>query len=269
MRRLKLVCLLFVLAVTSHEARGQSALIDAPDFTGARLEVLKSLNTSRFDDDLLQVVAFASGHVSLDALGSTLIFEVPYIYLDESSSSSGRPVSGIGNPSAAIKSRADESGMFVEIGARLPLAPRSGFRAGSQIIDVHRQEAVSPAMLALFGLVNKLWEVDRLQFVLQGGPIMGFYSRGGWAYINLLSGFLIRYEGERISLGNAISGRATIPHEVGNNFPNRFFRALTEQIEFAASVRIGHFRPGLQVILPLRTPSPLAAAWGLSLRVEM
>lgn len=262
--RCPLGCLFLMSLLVPPAVQAQTGFIENPDYDGVALEVLHPSYPDRGFDEPRHVVGFLTAQVPLPGSPDRIVVEIPVSYYDPRLQYGERRATGaMGNPYIGIRSER------MEVGVRLPLTEYGNDHLRSGYLDVHRLEAFRPRMISVVTLMGTGWRVERLRVQVQAGPAFrASFRQQGNAFLDVLSGVQVRYEGERIGFGGAIAGRVAT-QGIADDFPEPLWRGLTQQVELAMSYRLGRLRPGLDVRAPMHGQYNHASVWSVSLRAEL
>lgn len=163
----------------------------------------------------------------------------------------------VGNPYLGLELAREDSPLFFEFGARLPLVSSSNLATTlGQLTDADRMEAFTTDVTSLLAALNFQNVFPPKQIFLRarvGASLWLSTGDGGPALITggedselffLLSG-QVGYDGRCLFLGAGLTGRIVLTNE--GDFGRRSFLQLGANARF----KLGRFRPGLHFRLPL------------------
>jgi hypothetical protein len=237
-----------------------------PDFKNEDDEFARSSNSGW--------VLFWSSRVPLSK-SFHLVGELPFAfgsYKYESRGSGFRrseSESTIGNPYLGVEVGEQDIPVFVELGIRLPLASENNFLGVMTgfYTDMDRLEAFVPNMVPINVMINlHQTGANGFQFRLRGGTTLLLDTGEGEDTTEEFIGYSAQagYRFQHLSLMAGFSGRAIVSED-DLNYGERSFH----QLGFNASVRLGQWRSGLHLRLPLDEDlkEPLDAVFGAQLGV--
>jgi hypothetical protein len=179
----------------------------------------------------------------------------------------------LGNPYIGIKSRSENSGLFFELGARIPILGEDEYPAGSAgfFADLDRFEAFSTECLVIQGAGN-------LRVQSQGGvvgrarlaPHYCIYTSGweGGDRTQLFLHYSVQFGYEQMPIGllAGLSGVVILTEDrfLGRNDPS------VNHLGFQGNISLGKFRPGVHFGFPLddELKQIYSSVWGLSLQYQ-
>jgi hypothetical protein len=180
-----------------------------------------------------------SSYMSTDSFGNEILEEV--------SSAT------IGNPYLGLEARVASGPVFVEFGARPPLA--SDEEDEAVITGIYSDATRWAAFLPDFVLVEAAFNVrevtpSKIAYRLRLSPVLAIPTEGGGLDPELFAiySFLIGYHGSKARIGGGMSGQALVSEDFGN-----LGQRTVNQLEIHADFLSGSLRPGLDLHLPLDT----------------
>jgi hypothetical protein len=198
-------------------------------------------------DDLLTTAWFFTGRIGL-AERVTLHVEVPVAHVEvEGSFLSDGSESVIGNPYVGGLFRFPGFAGWAEVGVRLPIGGANPASLVGLIADIDRLDAWVDEVLPVKALLGRRWTYSSGAFAeVRGGPLLlldiGEGDRtDGFLNASVLTG--LDRPGFLVALGVSGTGALT----GGGNFEERTLFQGGGLVE----IRVGRFRPGVSLVLPI------------------
>ena len=245
------------VAAASRPAAAQSLWMTREGEQTIMLEMLRP-SIEDVDQKFYSAAFFVSGRATVMS-NVAVVAELPYA--NHKSTQLGTDFNGFeivtetssstfGNPYLGIETRAASSPIFIEFGARIPLASDKQFPAfvTGYYSDVIRQDAFLPKITSIVAAFN-LREVtpSKVAYRLRLSPVLAIPTEGpGDTDLFAVYSFLVGYYGSHARIGGGMSGRALVTE----SFYNLGYRTVN-QVELHADFLSGALRPGLDLRLPL------------------
>jgi hypothetical protein len=173
--------------------------------------------------------------------------EVPFAYISVDSPFEDNSEAGIGNPYLGFVVRRPGSGLWGEIGARLPAGADNGSGLVGIYSDIERASAWLDEVVPFQALAGYRWSFRSGAFVLmRGGPAVWVSTATG-AETEVVAHAAVQggWEGPRVALAAAITTFTGITTDGGLG------ERSVVQGGVLAEGRFGRLRPGVTVFLPI------------------
>lgn len=221
------------------------------------LELLQPALDTAPDEELSFLTGagtLAASYLATDR--TSLVVQVPFAhYASDVGAEDPASVSEttLGNPYLGLGLSSTRVPLFVELGARLPVASDSTaatFVGGAT--DLDRSEAFAPHLFSTHLIVNTRWELSRAVSVrFRGGPLLTTPTPDGTGSTELYARYSAQgwFEGDRYVFGFGLTGRA--PFTEGGDFTD----VSAHQVGATLIFNVPYLHPGLLVRTPLNGPA--------------
>jgi len=181
--------------------------------------------------------------------------------------------SQLGNPYLGLELAREDSPIFFEFGARVPLVGSGNLATTlGQLTDADRLEAFAADIMSLLAAINfqNVFPPKQIFLRARAGALLslstgdgggGLFTSGEDSELFFLLSGQVGYDGKCVFLGAGLTGRIVLTDE--GNFGRRSFLQLGAN----ARLKLGRFRPGLHFRLPLEDDLQEVLDWvgGVSL----
>lgn len=243
-----------ILIVTSLVApagvRAQSIWFEPYNDRELYLEVLKP----SFDGGNLGFLTtnwYLAGRLSVKEV-LVLVAELPFAYAAADAELDVFDISDatMGNPYLGVELRSRQSGLFGEFGVRIPLASQRNFGTLTGLLTdiVDRAEAFLPDVLSLQGVLDYgLQEPSGFGARFRAGSVvwLDVGEAADDSEVNIVYSGQVWYDAGAVVAGGGLSGRwvVTADGDIGET--------TVHQMVLLTDVRLGQFRPGIQLRIPI------------------
>ena len=249
---------LVIVLMGLTELTAQPIWLDQTQPRSIALEVLKPNQPRKDNTTFLSSTLFLSLRLGIS---NNLVFvgELPFAYVkqDFDNNVPGNSDTQIGNPYVGLELAREDSPLFFEFGARIPLVASDDLATFfGQLTDADRLEAFAPDVTTLLAAINfqNVFPPKQIFLRARAGALLSLSTgQGVEELLNigddselffLLSG-QAGYDGKCLFLGAGLTGRLVLTQE--GNIGRRTFLQLGANARF----KLGRFRPGLHFRLPL------------------
>jgi hypothetical protein len=255
-----------LLPAPAPPAAAQIFWMEQRQIPSVSVEVLKPVlsgeeGTSPFTAGSFATLRIPSGERML------VVVDLPVAHYNPDDPSSGRTETALGNPYLGVEQRVAATGLNLELGARIPVAPDEDENARllGVLADLDRWEAfVSDAIPITLAGNYRLRDPDGLGFRVRLAGSAWASTRSGTEF--LLSGaLLLSYDNAPVGITAGLSARFVATGE--GSFADRSYRQVVVDARYAG----GRVRPGLNLRIPVDGPTDelVDLVWGCSIDTRL
>ncbi len=262
-----------VITAVSAPATAQEMWLGSDTSSGVAIEILRPSVKSYAGEQTLGSVAVFLTARSRSGADGTFVVEVPWASAGYRSSAAVSPSfaqygTALGSPYIGYEGGRDGSRAFAEVGVRLPYLGygRAEAITVGRLADLERTDAYYAQLFTMSAFANyRVLAPGGLRLRLRAGPVASFAAPGGFSSLQITMAYAAQagYEASTLVVLAGVSGRAVA---TAGDLHTSGAQAVT-----SVSLRLGRFRPGVSLRLPLdRARRELVGATiGLGLALDL